>query len=109
MSDIFLSYSRKDFNKVKAIKDELERELGVSCWMDLEGIDYTSPVFVEVLIKAINESPVFCFMLSANSQVSEYALSEIAHAKDKDKPMFLLNIDKCKLTEKFAFMYRFYN
>ena len=27
--EIFISYSRKDFDKVKAIKDEIDRELGI--------------------------------------------------------------------------------
>ena len=27
--EIFISYSRKDFDKVKAIKDEIDREVGI--------------------------------------------------------------------------------
>ena len=37
--EIFISYSRKDFEKVKAIKNEIDSELGIKCWMDLDGIE----------------------------------------------------------------------
>ena len=35
--EIFISCSRKDLEKVKAIKAEIEKATGAECWMDLEG------------------------------------------------------------------------
>ena len=67
---IFISYSRKDFEAVKVIKAEIERATGEECWMDMEGIPYDSPDFVEVIAKAIEAADVFLFMLSEHSQNS---------------------------------------
>lgn len=36
--DIFISYSRSNLEKVMAIKDEIERVIGASCWIDLPHI-----------------------------------------------------------------------
>ena len=36
---IFVSYKRKDKEQVFALIDKIERELGVKCWVDLEGIE----------------------------------------------------------------------
>ena len=55
---IFISYSRKDLDAVKPIKEELEAN-GFSCWMDMEGIESGSPEFTKTIVKAINADPAF--------------------------------------------------
>lgn len=80
---IFISYSRKDSEKVEAIKKEIEQATGVECWMDMEGISYDSPDFVDVIVKAIDNAPVFLFMLSEHSQKSRIARGEITLAQKK--------------------------
>ena len=38
-NEVFISYSRKDYEKVKAVKDEIDGLVGIDCWMDLDGIE----------------------------------------------------------------------
>lgn len=44
---IFISYSRKDLEKVKAIKEEIEKATDTECWMDLEGIESGAQQFTQ--------------------------------------------------------------
>ena len=95
--EIFISYSRKDIDKVKTIKGQIEMLTGADCWMDLEGIESGSPQFDEVIVRGINDCHVFLFMLSKNSQESEFALNELElairkfrAAKDKRRLCLLI-------------------
>lgn len=106
--EIFISYSRRDFDKVKAIKDEIDRELGIDCWMDLEGIE-SGQQFEDVIINAINDHDTMLFMLSPNSMDSEWALDELNFAKIKGKRIVLLYIVPCQMTDKFCFKYSKYD
>ncbi|SDH26649.1 Sel1 repeat-containing protein [Prevotella communis] len=102
---IFISYSRKDSGKVEAIKKEIEQATGVECWMDMEGISYDSPDFVDVIVKAIDNARVFLFMLSEHSQKSRIARGEITLAQKKNKHISIKNIDKCEMTDNFTVLY----
>lgn len=106
--EIFISYSRKDFDKVKAIKDEIDRELGVNCWMDLDGIE-SGDQFKNVIISAINSHDTFLFMLSPNSMQSEWALDELDFAKRKKKRIVLVYVEPCEMTDDFYFTYHKYD
>ena len=87
--EIFISYSRKDFAKVKPIKDAIDKELGIECWMDLDGIE-SGQQFEDVIISAINQHDTILFMLSPNSMKSEWALDELDFAKRKNKRIVIL-------------------
>ena len=106
--EIFISYSRKDFNKVKAIKEEIDCELGIDCWMDLDGIE-SGEQFKKVIINAINEHDTILFMLSANSMASPYALKELNFAASKKKRVILVFIESCQMTDDFLFDYQDYD
>lgn len=106
--EIFISYSRKDFDKVKAIKDEIDHELGLDCWMDLDGIE-SGDQFEDVIISAINAHDTMLFMLSYNSMNSQFALDELNFAKMKGKRVVLLFIEPCQMTDKFCFKYSKYD
>lgn len=108
--EIFISYSRKDLEKVKAIKKELEQVIGTECWMDLEGIESGSIQFPSVIVDSINNCRAFLFMLSINSQSSKYALRELNYAMkkaevNKQKHVVIVNIDNCQMCDEFDFMY----
>ena len=49
--EIFISYSRRDFSKVKTIKDTIDQAMGIDCWMDIDGIE-SGEQFKNVIIKA---------------------------------------------------------
>ena len=69
--EIFISYSRKDFDKVKAIKDEIDHELGINCWMDLDGIE-SGEEFMSKIIAAI---PLIVVSSVSANDSSEYSTS----------------------------------
>ena len=103
--DVFISYSRKDADAVGAIKDEIERTLGLKCWMDLEGIESGSREFTQDIIDAIDVSTAFLFFLSRNSQESEWALNEIDYAKSERKHVVLVRFNADPMTKKFRFAF----
>ena len=69
--DVFISYSRKDLEVVKGIKEEIERATNAHCWMDLQGIESGAPRFIRSIIDGINMCDIFLFMRSKQSQVSK--------------------------------------
>ena len=97
---IFISYSRKDLDKVKPIKEELEAT-GFSCWMDLEGIESGSEEFTEYIANAIEQSRVLLFFLSGTSQKSRWSLNELRVARDDKKHVVLIRFNSDKMTTKF--------
>lgn len=103
--DIFISYSRANLKKVSAIKDEVERQTGANCWMDLEGIESGAPRFTKSLIDGINDCSILLFMRSEASQISEYALRELNYASKKDKHVVIVNVDSSTMTDEFLFLY----
>ena len=106
--EVFISYSRKDFEKVRTIKNELDTALGIDCWFDLDGIE-SGDQFEQKIIAAINSHQVFLFMLSSNSMQSEWALDELDFAKRKNKRIVLIYIESCTMTDQFYFRYHKYD
>ena len=108
--EIFISYSRKDLDKIKSIKGEIERSTGAECWMDLNAIESGTAQFTQDIVAGIRDSRVFLFMLSTNSQNSEFALRELNFAfkkakADKQKHVIIVNVDGCQMNDDFDFLY----
>lgn len=106
--DVFISYSRKDLELVKDIKKEIDRLVGIDCWMDLDGIE-SGEQFEDVIISAIDRSDTLLFMMSRSSMTSEWALDEIDFAKRKGKRIVLIAIERVEMTDKFYFRYHKYD
>lgn len=106
--DIFISYSRHDLERVKAIKQDLELATGASCWMDLEGIE-SGEQFEKVIISAINRSDTMLFMLSKSSMNSEWALDELDFAKKKKKRIVIVHLEEVEQSDQFYFRYHKYD
>ena len=111
MRKVFISYSRIDKDLVLVVKAELEKIPGVECWMDVNNIESGNPAFDEAIVKGIEECRVFLFMLSFNSQKSKWAINEMNLAlkisedtNGKVRPV-MVNIDDCKLSNKFYLRY----
>ena len=101
--DIFISYSRKNLDEVRTIKEELE-ELGFDCWMDLSGIPSGTESFIDTIIPAI-EGTRLCllFFMTTESQASEYALKEIGFAKNYvKKRVVLVRINDDAMEKRFS-------
>ena len=97
---IFISYSRKDLDAVKPIKEELEAG-GFSCWMDLEGIESGSPEFTKTIAKAINDSLAVLFFLSDSSQISRWSLNELRLSRDKNRHVVLVRFNNDRMSDEF--------
>ena len=106
--DLFISYSRKNKDVVLPIKGEIERRLGLKCWIDLSNIPCGSENFKQKVIPGIKQTRVaFLFFLSAESQASEYAMKEINFAKKRaGKRVILIRFNDDEMTDEFAFDYQ---
>ena len=103
-NEVFISYSRKDYKKVKNIKAELDKKFGLNCWMDLDGIE-SDKQFVDIIINAINRHENVLFMMSKNSMGSDWALKELRFAESKQKRIVLVHIDDSIMNDAFLFYY----
>lgn len=105
-NEVFISYSRKDYEKVKAIKDEIDRLVGIDCWMDIDGIESGNNSFRKVIISAINRHDTLLFMLTPQSMNSEYAMKELGFAASKGKRIVLVDLEHTQLNDVFLFEYK---
>lgn len=101
--DIFLSYSKKDLEFVKQLKEELE-SIGCRVWMDTEGF-MTGDNFVETIVKAIESSSVFMFVASENTYKSSWCKKELQYAETKGMTIAFVKIDDSKMPADFVFLY----
>lgn len=106
---IFISYKRNDKDKVFKIKDYIETNIGVRCWIDIDGIE-SDAQFANVIIKAINEAYVFLFMYSSShTEIEDYdkdwTVREISFAQKKNKRIVFINIDRSPLTDWFELIF----
>ena len=101
-NEVFISYSRKDYGMVRSIKQEIDCEVGINCWMDLDGIE-SGDLFKKVIISAINSHNTVLFMQSYNSMRSEFAMKELNFANSKHKRIILVDIDHFPMTDDFSF------
>lgn len=103
-NEVFISYSRKDFEKVRTIKKEIDKSVGIDCWMDLNGIE-SGDRFKKVIISAINCHDALLFMLTPQSMNSPVALKELAFAASKGKRIVLVNLEHTQMNDEFYFDY----
>lgn len=106
---IFISYKRVDKERVFEVKEFIEARTGLSCWIDLDGIE-SDAVFKNIIIRAINACEVMLFMYSnAHSQINnfekDWTMKELTFASKKNKRIVFVNIDGSELTDVFEFDY----
>lgn len=106
---IFISYKRADKTRVFEIKDFIQSQTGISCWIDLDGIE-SDAQFASVIIKAINECELFLFMYSEKHGMivdyeNDWTIRELCFAQSKNKRIVFINIDGCKLTDWFDLIF----
>lgn len=89
--DIFISYSRKDTEIVKAIYVWLENA-GYRCWLDVDGM-FSGVSFKKVIVNAIKRSKVLLFMSSENSNKSRNVVSEVSLAVEYGKKIIPIRLD----------------
>jgi WD40 repeat protein len=83
VADVFISYSRRDAEYVQALATALEQR-GKRVWVDTEGIR-DGEVFPDALLRAIESSDAFVFVISPDSVTSSFCATEVAHAESLNK------------------------
>jgi WD40 repeat protein len=83
MPDVFVSYSRRDGDFVRALVADLEAR-GKEVWIDTQGIG-DGEVFPDAIRHAIEASDGFVFVISPESVKSRYCESEVDYAVSLQK------------------------
>ena len=106
--DVFISYSRKDYDEVKAFVDMLKKRIPtIEVWMDLKRITVADE-FDEKIISAIDASSYVIFAVSPNSNSigegsSKWTKKELVYAKNTDKKVIPVLLNGAKLNSWFLF------
>lgn len=104
--DIFISYSRKDFDEVNAFVKRLQEQIPtLTYWFDVTGIE-SGDEYEEKIISAINNSAYVLFALSENSIRSEWTKDEVIYAKNIGKKVIPVLLKGAKLNEGW-FLFKF--
>lgn len=99
--DIFISYSRKDTEIVKAIYEWLEKAR-YGCWLDVDGM-FSGVSYKKVIVDAIKRSKVLLFMSSENSNKSRNVVSEISIAVEYGKKIIPVRLDMTSYSESIEY------
>ena len=91
MSDIFISYSRKDIAYARLLHKALN-ENDFETWIDWQDIP-PSTEWLQEVYTAIEQASTFIFILSASSVLSEICVKEIEHARKNNKRIIPIVID----------------
>ena len=106
--DIFISYSRKDFDEVNAFVEMLKLRIPtLEVWMDLDGIE-ASDEFDEKIITAIDASSYVIFAMSNSSNSvgegsSKWTKKELVYAKNTGKKVIPLLLNGAVFNSWFLF------
>ena len=101
---VFVSYSRADTKEVLPLVDRLEKESSVHFWIDREGIE-SAAQFEDVIIRAIERAEIVLFMLSNNSQNSQWTKDEISYARNISKRVVPIVLNDSDLQGWFLFKF----
>ncbi len=99
MSDVFISYSRKDSKFVRRLFDALEKQER-DVWVDWEDIPLTADWWNEICT-GIEAAHTFVFVISPDSIASPVCNLEVAHALQHNKR--LVPVVRQETDEKMAF------
>ncbi len=103
--DVFISYSRKDFDEVAALIETIRAEIpGLSIWFDITGIE-SGDEFEEKIISAIDNSSYVLFALSNNALESQWTKDEVIYAKNTDKKVIPILLKGASLKGWFLFKF----
>ncbi len=95
MSDIFISYSRKDSEFMRRLHEALGKT-DRDVWVDWEDIPLTADWWQEIC-EAIEAADTFVFVISPDSVTSDVCRDEVQYAVDNNKrfvPILYREIDK---------------
>jgi len=103
--DVFISYSRKDFEEVSALIEKVKVALpGISYWFDIDGIE-SGDEFEDKIISAIDNSSYVLFALSENFIGSQWTKDEVMYAKNTDKKVIPVLLRGAQMKGWFLFKF----
>lgn len=103
--DLFISYSRKDFEEVSALIEKIKAALpGISYWFDINCIE-SGDEFEDKIISAIDNSSYVLFALSENSIGSQWTKDEVMYAKNTDKKVIPVLLKGAQMKGWFLFKF----
>ena len=103
--DVFISYSRKDFDEVSVLIETIRAEIpDLSIWFDITGIE-SGDEFEEKIISAIDNSSYVLFALSENSIGSKWTKDEVMYARNTDKKVISVLLKGAQMKGWFLFKF----
>lgn len=103
--DIFISYSRKDFEEVSQLIQVLKKQIpDLVYWFDITGIE-SGDEFEEKIIKAIDNSSFVLFAVSDHSIASPWTRDEVMYAKNINKKVIPVLLKGAELKDWFLFKF----
>ncbi|MHA2105375.1 MAG: TIR domain-containing protein [Candidatus Hodarchaeales archaeon] len=93
--DIFLSYSRNDWDKVEKILAFFDKK-GIHCWIDKDDIAPGSKEgsWKAKILDGIGGAKNYLLVLTENSNASEFVVRELQFAKEEKLNLFCICFDK---------------
>ena len=95
MSQVFISYSRRDIEFVQRLAEDLQAA-GLTVWYDLSGLDGGTQWGIEIQ-SAIEKSQYFLVVLSPSSLASKWVQREFLYAEDFEIKVIPLQYQPCRL------------
>lgn len=103
--DLFISYSRKDFDEVSSLLETIKTAIpNLSYWFDIDGIE-SGDEFEDKIISAIDNSSYVLFALSENSIQSQWTKDEVMYAKNTDKKVIPVLLKGAQMKGWFLFKF----
>jgi WD40 repeat protein len=105
MTDVFISYSRKDIAFARLLHQAL-KENGLETWIDWQDIPPSVDWLAEVY-EAIEQADAFVFVISETSLASEVCGLEMAHAAEHNKrliPIVIKDVDAGQVPKDLAML-----
>jgi adenylate cyclase len=101
VSDIFISYSRKDSSDALSLAEKL-RASGMEVWIDQHGIEAATSWSKEI-VQAIKECKAFCLLLSRTSLESNNVVKETSLASEFKRSIVPIELHTIELTDDFHY------
>lgn len=101
MTDVFISYSRKDISVVDKICSQFDGQ-GISYWIDRKGIAGGEQWRKEI-VEGITNSTFFVIVISANSTRSINVLKELNIAESKKRKILPIIIDQAAIPPEMEY------
>ena len=99
--EIFISYSRKDSDRVMPLVKQL-REVGYSVWLDDSHIESAS-LWAEQIVEGLKNCKVLMLMCSKDSLASKNVLKEVMLASELEKTLLPVYLEECELPSRFQY------